>query len=116
MKSPITITVVVLAAWVGVASAQDAAKVKTEAAGLTAMQTMTDGEMRDATGGQEEPINIALASSQSSVTGNQIGNIGSTGAAGANTVSNNSGLTTLIANTGNQVVISQSTIVNVFLH
>jgi hypothetical protein len=50
------------------------------------------------------------------VSGNQIGGIGTTGTASGNGLTNNSGLTTLIANTGNQVVISQSTVVNVFLH
>ncbi|HEX3755365.1 MAG TPA: hypothetical protein VHV26_09845 [Rhizomicrobium sp.] len=82
---------------------------------LAGLTPLSETEMMQATGG-EEPFSISLASNQASVSGNQIGGIGTTGTASGNGLTNNSGLTTLIANTGNQVVISQSTVVNVFLH
>jgi hypothetical protein len=81
----------------------------------THLKSLSVDEMKQLTGG-EEPSNLNLASNQSTVTGNQIGNVGATGIVSANSLANNSGLTTLIANSGNQVVISQSTVVNVFMH
>jgi hypothetical protein len=81
---------------------------------VAGMKMLSEDQMKQ-TGGQE-PVSINLLSNQSSVSGNQIGNVGATGVISASSLANNSGLTTLIANSGNQVVISQSTIVNVYLH
>jgi hypothetical protein len=82
---------------------------------MTDLKSLSEDEMKQQTGGAE-PLSMNLASNQSTVTGNQLGNVGATGVVSANSLANNSGLTTLIANSGNQVVISQSTVVNVFLH
>ena len=60
--------------------------------------------------------NASLSTITSTVTDNSIGNVGYTGDISNNVSSGNSGLTTQIFNSGNQVSISQSTIVNVFLH
>jgi hypothetical protein len=61
-------------------------------------------------------VNISSATVNSTISNNSIGNVGFTGEISDNVMSNNSGLSSMISNTGNQVSISQSTIVNVFLH
>lgn len=50
------------------------------------------------------------------VTGNSMGNVGYTGSVSGVSASNNSGLVTMIQNTGNQVSISTATVVNVYYH
>lgn len=62
-----------------------------------------------ATGGNEASVNSTISS-------NSIGNVGYTGGIANVTASGNSGLTTLIENTGNQVSISTATVVNVNFH
>lgn len=52
----------------------------------------------------------------SAVSSNTIGNVGYTGGISNISASNNSGLTTLIENTGNQVSISTATVVTVNYH
>lgn len=84
--------------------------------GLTAL---SKGDLGQLAGGAE-PMDLALVTNQatnnSTVTGNTIGNIAGTGTISNNSMSATSGFTTLIANSGNQVSITQSTIVNVYLH
>ena len=52
----------------------------------------------------------------STISNNSIGNVGYTGGIANVSATNNSGLTTLIENTGNQVSISTATVVNVTFH
>jgi hypothetical protein len=70
---------------------------------------LDDKALAAATGGSE-------ASVVSTISGNSIGNVGSTGNIWGSPLSGNSGLTTSIENSGNQVSISESTVVNVYLH
>ena len=70
---------------------------------------MDSDALASASGGSEASIN-------SNVLGNSMGNVGFTGGVSNVTASNNSGLTTLIENTGNQVSISTATVVNLNLH
>ena len=97
----------------------DSAQANDHEIGLAGVPALNAGELQALKGG-EEPVALNLASSSatntSTVSGNSIGNIGGTGGISSSALSGNSGLTTLIANSGNQVTISQSTIVNVFLH
>jgi len=67
-------------------------------------------------GGSGLISNNSQATVNSIITGNQIGNVGSTGSIVGNSLVGDSGLSTLISNSGNQVSISQATVVNVFLH
>lgn len=80
---------------------------------LGSLKPLDKGELRQLAGGSGLSLN--LASNVSTVTGNSIGDVGTSGLIGQNSISNTSGLTTFIANSGNQVVISQSTVVNVYL-
>ena len=66
--------------------------------------------------GLGETSNLSIAETNSVVTGNTIGDVGYTGGISNISASNNSGLTTLIENTGNQVSISTATVVNVNFH
>ena len=52
----------------------------------------------------------------STVTGNVIGNVGNTGNVSNVSATNNSGLTTMIVNTGNQVSIATATAVTINYH
>jgi hypothetical protein len=70
---------------------------------------MDSAALAAASGGSE-------ASVDSTVSQNAIGNVGYTGGIANVSASGNSGLTTLIENTGNQVSIATSTVVNVNFH
>lgn len=82
---------------------------------LPQLSSMSTDDLSDVSGGAEV-ANISSASIQSTVSQNSIGSIGTTGEINGNTVSNNSGITTLIANSGNQVSISQATSYFVYIH
>lgn len=58
----------------------------------------------------------AEAETNSAIVGNSIGNVGYTGSISSVSATGNSGLTTMIENTGNQVSISTATVVNVNFH
>lgn len=73
-----------------------------------------DGESLAATSGMGETTGIAETNSV--ISNNTIGDVGYTGGIANISASNNSGLTTLIENTGNQVSISTATVVNVNFH
>jgi hypothetical protein len=70
---------------------------------------MDSSALAKASGGAEAEVN-------STIVGNSIGNVGYTGGVSNVSAYNNSGLTTLIENTGNQVSISTATTVNINLH
>jgi hypothetical protein len=80
-----------------------------EANGAAALAPMNGDALAAASGGSEAAIT-------SNVVGNTMGNSGNTGSISNINVTGNSGLTTLIENSGNQVSISTSTVVNVTFH
>lgn len=84
---------------------------------LNDLQPLDSGALQTYAGGSKNVFkNTSIANATSISSGNSIhGDIGYTGGVSGNDLTGNSGLTTVIANTGNQVSISQSTIVNVFL-
>ncbi|HUY68259.1 MAG TPA: hypothetical protein VMV79_03045 [Alphaproteobacteria bacterium] len=92
------------------------AKTATGTDPLSGLTPLSSGTLQDYAGGWSVLNNNSSASVAQNITGNSIGNVGFTGGVFGNSVSGNSGLTTLIANSGNQVSIAQSTVVNVFLH
>ncbi len=73
-----------------------------------AMVPMDAADLSTATGGS--------ATVNSTITGNTMGAVGTTGSISGINVGNNSGMTTLIENSGNQVSISTATVVNVTMH
>ena len=89
---------------------------------IAGLQPLSKGDLGQMAGGAEtlslDNLNLVTnqATNNSTVTGNTIGNIGGTGTISSTSMSQTSGFTTLIANSGNQVSITQSTIVNVYLH
>ena len=100
----------------GMAQAAEPPSTSSPVAGLKPLSKSDLGQMA----GGAEPMDLNLISNQatnnSTVAKNTIGNIAGTGVISGSSMSQTSGFTTLIANSGNQVSISQSTIVNVFLH
>ena len=83
---------------------------------LKDMQPLDSGALQANTGGTSVFSNTSIASANSVSSNNQIhGDIGYTGSVSSTNLTSTNGVTTVIANTGNQVSISQSTIVNVFL-
>lgn len=70
--------------------------------------------LSDISGGTAVIVSSADIASQ--VDGNHIGSIGMTGEIANNSINNNSGFTTLIANSGNQVSISQATSISIYVH
>lgn len=73
------------------------------------MQPLDNDALAATSGGSESAIT-------SVVTDNSIGNVGATGGVANVSAIGNNGLTTMIENTGNQVSISTSTVVNVNFH
>lgn len=60
--------------------------------------------------------NTSIAQVSSTISNNTIGDVGYTGGISNISATGNSGLTTMIENTGNQVSISTATVVNVNFH
>ncbi|MER2519375.1 MAG: hypothetical protein ABTQ34_01660 [Bdellovibrionales bacterium] len=97
------------------ASAEDAASPQDEFA-LSHLSGVSAETLNNISGGHTIVTNESSANVKSEVSQNSIGSIGSTGEVFGNSLSNNSGFTTLIANSGNQVSISQSTSILVYMH
>jgi hypothetical protein len=81
---------------------------------------MADADLPQAMDSKALASNAGAGESQatvySNVNGNTMGDVGYTGGVSGVSASNNSGLTTMIQNTGNQVSISTATVVNVTYH
>lgn len=81
---------------------------------LASLPTVSADSLSEVSGGMA--IVGSSADIKSSVDGNYIDTIGKTGEIANNSLSNNSGFTTLIANSGNQVSISQATAITIYVH
>lgn len=81
---------------------------------LANLSTISSEALGDVSGGSA--IVISSADISSAVNGNYIDSIGKTGEIANNSISGNNGFTTLIANSGNQVSISQATSIAIYLH
>ncbi len=108
-------------AFAPVASEAAAAESRDAPAFMSGLTKLDSASLNQYAGGAEtETTNITQFSSakvDSVVSDNTIsGGIGSTGTISNNSLVSNTGFTTLIANSGNQVSISQVTNVNVIFH
>lgn len=80
-------------------------------ANLSAVSPEALGDVSGGTAIVASSANIA-----STADGNYIDTIGKTGEIANNSLNSNSGITTLIANSGNQVSISQATSISIYMH
>jgi hypothetical protein len=83
--------------------------------GLTPMNSSDMSSRHGGTASEDVTMNN-LANTNQENYGNSIGGDSYTGKIGNVNISGNSGVNTTIMNTGNQVNISQSNLVNVYLH